>query len=82
MAEEVKGIEIEYEIISDEDWPIVGPEGKLIPGRRIAFATADIPYDSFVLTQAEYSPERIEQEIKKRVLAFKKKEKVTGKIVI
>ena len=82
MAEEKKPKEITYQIISDEYWVEISPEGKPIVGRRIAFSTPDIPYESFFLPENEYSKERIEEEIKKKVLEFKKPEYRTGKIII
>jgi len=82
MPEEKKGIEVPYEIISEEDYVEVTSEGRMIPGKRIAFTTADIPYERFFIPKEEYSVERVQEEIKKRIVAFKKPERKVGKVII
>jgi hypothetical protein len=73
---------VSVEIISDEPWIEITPEGDRLVGRRIAFSTPDIPYRAIFIKQEEYSEEekwrRIAEEIKK----FKPAERITREIEI
>jgi 4'-phosphopantetheinyl transferase EntD len=70
------------EIISDEPWIEILPDGTSVVGRRIAFSTPDIPYKAIFIKQEEYSEEEKWRRIKEEIKKFKPAERITREIEI
>jgi hypothetical protein len=82
MPEEKPKEKVRVEIIADEPWIEVTPEGERIVGRRIAFTTPDIPYLAIFIKQEEYSEEEKWRRIGEAIKKFRPSERITKEIEI